>query len=93
VHLPVAHDPRVDQHTLIGAGDHSCAVRAEDARLRHRREALADTDVEVIEACGAELDQHLAAGWRGIGDVFVAQHLWAAVFVDPDRLHECTILA
>jgi len=93
VHLPAAHDSRVDDDALVCAGDHARAVGAEDARLGHRRQTLADPDVEMVEARGVQLDQHVVIAGRRIGDVFVAQHFRAAVLMDPNCLHECTILA
>jgi len=93
VHLAAAHDAGVDNDAFVGAGDHTRAVSAENARLGHRGQALTDPDVEMVEARGAQLDQYLAFARCRIGDVFVAQHLRAAVLMDPNRLHEGTILA
>ena len=93
VHLPAGHDPGVDHDALVGARDHAGAVGAEDARLGHGGQALADPDVEVVQRRGAQLDERFALARDGIGDVLVAQDLGAAVLMDPNCLHEGTILA
>ena len=93
VGLAARDDPRIDHDALVGAGDHACAVGAEDARLRHRGEPLADPDVEVVQRGGSQLDQHLAVGGLRIGDVLVAEHLRPAVLVDANGFHRGTILA
>ena len=67
--------------------DDAGAVRAEDARLRHRRQALADPDVEVVQRRGAQPDEHLARGRHGIRHLLEHEHLRPAVLVDPNRLH------
>ena len=95
-HAAVVHDAGVDDDALPGLEaldalaqilDDACAVRAEDPRLRHGRQALAHPHVQVIQRCGAQPDQHLAGGGRRIRDVLVAQHLGTAVLVDANRLH------
>ena len=53
-------EPGVDHDALAGVGADARAVGAEDARLRHRREALAHPEVEVVQRRRAQLDQHLA---------------------------------
>ena len=87
-----ARDPGIDHHALAGgearaADDDSRAVRAEDARLRHRRKTLAHPQVEPVERGGSELDQHIVGPRSRIGRVLVAQHLGPAVLVNADRLH------
>ena len=47
----------------------------------------------MVERGGAQPDEHLARPGLGVGDVLVAQHLRAAVLVDPNRLHAGTISA
>ena len=83
----VVLDPGVDDHALVGPGDDPGAVGAEDARLRDRRETLADPEVEMVERRRPQLHEHVVrAGFR-IGHLFVPQHLGAAVLVDSDRFH------
>src|SRR5439155_1659420 len=55
--------------------------------LRHRRQAFADPEIEVVERRRPELDQHLAVARLGIRSVLVDEHLGAAVLVDAYRLH------
>src|SRR5581483_4071743 len=87
VHAAVVHDARVDDDALVGARDHAGAVGAQDARLRHGGQPLADPDVEVVERGRAQLDEHVAVARLGVGHVLVAQHLRPAVLVDPNSLH------
>ena len=61
----------------VARDDDAGAVGAEDPRLRHRRETLADPDVEVVQRRGAELDQDLSGAWHRVGGVLVAEHLRA----------------
>ena len=72
--------------------DHAGAVCAEDPRLRHGRQPLADPDVEVVERRGPEADEHLSRAGDRIGDLLDAEDLRAAVLVDPGGEHG-TILA
>ena len=74
-------------HALAERFDDTRAVRAEDPRLRHRREAPPHPDVEVVERCGMDPDEHLAGGRDGIRHLLDAQHLGAAVLVDARREH------
>ena len=67
--------------------DDARAVRAQDARLRHRRQALPDPDVEMVQRGGADPDEHLALACGGIRSLLQLQHLGAAVRVDTHRLH------
>src|SRR5512132_2191702 len=83
---------RIDDDAVAGceavSGDHdTCAVGAEDARLRHGRQTSADPDVEVVERGGAQLDQDLSFAWHRIGGVLVAKHLRPAVLVNAYGLH------
>ena len=89
-------DPGVDDNAIAhsegsGASAESCddagSVRTENAWLGHRRHALPNPDVEVVEACGSQRDENLARSGLGIGDVLVAEDIGAAVLVDADRLH------
>src|SRR4051812_14552324 len=80
-------DPRVDHDRLAGVLADARAVRAQDPRLRHRRWAFADPEVEMVERCGAQTDEHLARLWLGLGRVLVAENLGAAVLVDAYRFH------
>ena len=48
----IDHDALTDREAVPGDDD-SGAVCAEDARLRYRRQASADPDVEVVERGGA----------------------------------------
>ncbi len=66
---------------------HACSVGAEDARLRDRRETLADPDVEMIQSGRAQRYEHFVGARFGIGDILVAEDLRATVLVDSDRLH------
>src|SRR5581483_8086346 len=67
--------------------DDARAVGAEDARLAHRGQALADPDVEVVQRGGAQADEHLARPRDGVGRLLEHEHLGAAVLVDPNRTH------
>jgi len=69
---------------LHGAG----TVGPEDARLRHRRAALADPHVEMVERRCAKADQDFPGAGRRIGDLVEDEHLGASIVVDPNRLHE-----
>ena len=93
VHLPVGHDPRVDDDTLVRPGDHPGAVSAQDARLRHGRKTLADPDVQMVQRSRTQLDERLAVARDGVGHILVAQDVGAAVLMDPNCFHEGTILA
>ena len=84
-------EPGVDHHALAGVGADSRAVGAEDARLRHRRKALAHPEVEVVERRSPQLDQHLAVAGDGIRRVLVSKNLRSAVVVYPDGLHRVTL--
>ncbi len=86
----VDHDPVADvqpRHAFAERRDHPGAVRAEDPRLRNRREALPNPDVEMVEAGGPELDQRLARPRLGIGDVLVAEDVRPSVLVDANGFH------
>jgi epoxyqueuosine reductase len=63
------------------------AVGAEDARLRHRRQALTDPDVEMVQRGRVQSHEHLARSGNRIGDLFEDQHLGTAVGVDPGCAH------
>jgi hypothetical protein len=63
------------------------SVGAEDARLRHRRKAPADPDVEMVQRGGAEADEHLGLAGDRVGHLLEHEHLGAAVLVDPNRAH------
>ena len=63
------------------------AVGAEDPRLRHRREALADPDVEMVQRRGVQPDEHFARRGHRIGHLFEDEDLGAAVLMDPHRAH------
>ena len=80
-------EPRVDHDALPGPGDHARAVGAEDPRLRHRRRAPAQPDVEMVQRGGPQLDQHLVRARDRVWHLLVVQDLRAALLVDPDRLH------
>src|SRR5256885_859055 len=85
-------EPRVDDHAValgeaVPGNDDPGAVGAEDARLRHGGESLADPDVEVVERGGAQLDQDMSRAWHRIRRVLVAEHLGPAVFMDANRFH------
>jgi hypothetical protein len=87
---------RVDQDCIargeaVGAGaehsDDAGAVSPEDARLRYRRETLADPEVEMVESCRPQADEDFPGAGCGILDVLVPEDLGTPVLVDPDRLH------
>ena len=80
-------EPRVDDDALAGIGANPGAVGAEDARLRHRRQALSDPEVEVVQRRRAQLDEDFACARDGIRRVLVAEHLRSAVLVDANCLH------
>ncbi len=75
-------------HAVAERLDDAGAVGAEDARLRHRRQALPDPHVEVVQRRRAQPHEHLARGRRRIGGLFEDEDLGAAVLVDANRLHE-----
>jgi hypothetical protein len=79
-------DPRVDQHAPSRIV-HACAVGAEDAGLRDRRQAAPYPDVEMVQRCGAKVDQDVIRPRFRIRSVLVAQNLRPAVLVDADGLH------
>ena len=74
-------------HAVAERLDDARAVGAEDPRLRHRRQAPPHPDVEVVERCGMDPDEHLAGGRNGIRHLLDAKHLRAAVLVDARREH------
>ena len=67
--------------------DDAGPVGAEDPRLRHRGQPLADPDVEMIERGRVQADEHLARGRARIGHVLEHEHLRASVLVDTNRTH------
>ena len=94
---PVAmHQARVEDDALADseAGnavaerlDDAGPVRSEDARLRHRREALSHPDVEMVERGSAEPDEHLPGPRDGVGHLLDLHDLGAAVLVDAGGEH------
>src|SRR5207248_9625223 len=80
-------EPRVDHDLLARVLADPGAVRAEDARLGHRRKSLPDPEVEMVERSRAQTDEDLPGPRLGIGRVLVAENLRPAVLMDPDRLH------
>ena len=84
-------DPGVQDHAVTGsesgpALDDPGAVGSQDAGLGRGRPAAPHPQVDVVERGRAQPDQDVARSRLGIGGVFVAQHLGAAVLVDPNRL-------
>src|SRR5215831_12411964 len=84
-------EARVDHDALAGVDTNARAVGSEDVRLRHRRQAFANPDVEVIQRRGAEIDQHLPALRHGIRRILVAENLRSSVVVYTDGLHHVTL--
>jgi hypothetical protein len=93
----VVRDPRVDDHaisdgemldTLAESSDHAGAVRTENARLGHGRQALSNPDIEVVETGGPKFDQHLSRTGLRIGDDFVPEDFGPPVFVNANSVHE-----
>ena len=80
-------DSGIDHDALAGVGAETCAVGAEDARLRHRRETLADPEIQMVERGGAQLNEHLAVARLGIGSILVDEHARIPVDVDAYRFH------
>ena len=85
--------PGIDHDALARVRADPRAVGPEDARLRHRREALAHPEIEVVQRRGAQLDQDLAGLRDRIGRVLVSENVGAAVVVYPDGLHRGTLPA
>ena len=80
-------EPGVDDDLLARVLPDAGAVRPEDARLGHRRESLADPEVEMVERRGAKLDEDVLRARLGVGRVLVAEDVRAAVRVDSHRFH------
>ena len=80
-------ETRIDDDALAGVDPDAGAVGAEDARLRHGGKPLPHPEVEVVERRRPQLDEHLARPGDRVGDLLVAEHLGAAVLMDPHRLH------
>jgi hypothetical protein len=91
---------RVDYHlgslvravgTLAAGDDLAGAVRAQDDRQRlgprARVLAVGDEDVAAVEGRGAEPDDRLAGTGLRLGDVLVAELVWAAELVQHHRFH------
>ena len=97
VNPPVAHlDAGIEDdaladlqagHSVAQCLDHSGPVGAEDARLRHGRQSLANPDVEMVQRRGAEAHEHLARSSLRIGCLLEHEHLGPAVLVDSHRPH------
>src|SRR5205807_4768866 len=92
----VVLESRVDHHPVAGREipglvpdrlHDARAVGAEDPRLRHRRETLADPDVQVVERCRAQTDEYVARARLRVGCVLVPEDFGPAVLVDTHGLH------
>src|SRR4029079_8580786 len=77
----------IDDDALAGVDPDAGAVSTKDARLRHRGKPLPHPEVEVVERRRTELHEPLARPGDGVGNLLVAEHLWAAVLMDPHCLH------
>jgi len=74
-------DAVADRHDLTGA------LGTGDERQRHRVQAGAVVDVDVVDADATEADEHLTGPRLRVGHVLEREHLGTAGLMDTDRLH------
>ncbi len=82
--------------TFSGADDFTGEVAAKDGGQLDAHEfcgrAIADLDIDGIDACGVHANEHLASADFGVVHVLYGELVHAAETVDHDCFHDCVSL-
>jgi 3-hydroxybutyryl-CoA dehydrogenase len=98
-----AADARIDGHTQTGlqiwnirtnfTNDSRCIGSGNlGKRYFDAGHATAQEDIDMVDRRGMNFDEHFAAAWRGVKDVFITKHVGCAVFVKNDCFHDQRIV-